>query len=712
MGDHTEPNGQDPEIEELHLSDTDDETLGLDDAVQNAQLIHLVRTAPGAELFVNSVAEELLKVGQSNWGRLLGAAPDALGRLGQCFVIASDPMASSLVFPDSAGLQYKSLKANLVHCSDLGRGAFREAEARMKKVSLVAQAVCEPGGTIDMVIEAVDDEDLAELDLPDQLAALKRVSKDCIDDTRAIKEKFDAWSQFANSVYIACVDKEEDLGHDQNDLDDQVKGKKLVVRMKKTHVDDTKAQTAEYRSQLKSRQDEFVGARKSHSSGTWTDLGVKAGEAIVDTAMGMLNPFSGFSFSLGWGKESKTHQEHYVPDPHDPIGQQDAGYVLADRLLNVVHGFAELLTLGPERLNGVDWDRLTGRSDNYGGISYISQAMSSTVAQFHKERSGVTTQVRRAIVPADLVATEIRKIIRDERNIREKTEQLVADCAGNWRSQVQGVETALVDITASGLELAKQKATEKQERREARSRTTKMSRAELRFERFRIAQQSLFDAETRLNQRLEEELKATEEFNRMDLQLQELLSSQVTMAKVKEIVGECVMHLQDFCKRLDDLNKFFTDMQYYIEDIDKNRIDPFAQGAKTTLELGRRAKAQTDEKKRLKQEAANKRKLEQLRIRALELKGHYLVAQAMANTYTEVSTRHIIPGVEKIDRLSLPGAKSMTKEERAQKIVEVGELAKRARRDVKLLANTRKDQFVMAMSEHRGEIREAVQIQN
>lgn len=122
--------------------------------------------------------------------------------------------------------------------------------------------------------------------------------------------------------------------------------------------------------------------------------------------------------------------------------------------------------------------------------------------------------------------------------------------------------------------------------------------------------------------------------------------------------------------------------------------------------------------------------LQHLRIRALELKGHYLVAQAMANTYAEVSTRHIIPGVDKIDRLSLPGAKSMTNEERPQKIVEVGELAKRARRDVKLLANAvgylpypflvyftnislqRKDQFVMAMSENRGEIREAAQIQN
>jgi hypothetical protein len=56
-----------------------------------------------------------------------------------------------------------------------------------------------------------------------------------------------------------------------------------------------------------------------------------------------------------------------------------------------------------------------------------------------------------------------------------------------------------------------------------------MSRAELRFERFRIAQQALFDAETRLNQRLEEEMKANEEFNAMQLELQQLLTSKATM---------------------------------------------------------------------------------------------------------------------------------------------------------------------------------------
>lgn len=56
-----------------------------------------------------------------------------------------------------------------------------------------------------------------------------------------------------------------------------------------------------------------------------------------------------------------------------------------------------------------------------------------------------------------------------------------------------------------------------------------MSRAELRYERFRVAQKALFDAETKLNQRLGEELKITEDFNAMQLQLHELLTSKVTV---------------------------------------------------------------------------------------------------------------------------------------------------------------------------------------
>lgn len=56
-----------------------------------------------------------------------------------------------------------------------------------------------------------------------------------------------------------------------------------------------------------------------------------------------------------------------------------------------------------------------------------------------------------------------------------------------------------------------------------------MSRAQARFERFRMAQQALFEAEERLTKRIHEEMKETEEFNTMEQELQRLLSDKATM---------------------------------------------------------------------------------------------------------------------------------------------------------------------------------------
>lgn len=43
---------------------------------------------------------------------------------------------------------YESLRANLVHCSDLGRKAFQDAESKMKKISIAIGAVCETDGMV------------------------------------------------------------------------------------------------------------------------------------------------------------------------------------------------------------------------------------------------------------------------------------------------------------------------------------------------------------------------------------------------------------------------------------------------------------------------------------------------------------------------------------------------------------------------------------
>ncbi len=69
-------------------------------------------------------------------------------------------------------------------------------------------------------------------------------------------------------------------------------------------------------------------------------------------------------------------------------------------------------------------------------------------------------------------------------------------------------------------------------------------------------------------------------------------------------------HLHYFCEKLDDLASFFTMLQKYIEDMDSSRIDPFSTMANTTKKLSDRAKLESDEDKRKRQEKMKQKKLE------------------------------------------------------------------------------------------------------
>jgi len=60
----------------------------------------------------------------------------------------------------------------------------------------------------------------------------------------------------------------------------------------------------------------------------------------------------------------------------------------------------------------------------------------------------------------------------------------------------------------------------------------------------------------------------------------------------------------------------------------------------------------------------------------------------MADTYVEVSCKHITPAVEAIDRLSLSDERRISREERAQKVAEVGRSAAEGKAAVTALANT------------------------
>lgn len=132
----------------------------------NLSLISRIGSEIGGEEFVREVTDQLVM--KNDWGGLLRAAPQALQYMGQCYVVASHPKAAQieLLQSNANGLEwvkrlqhffpmlnsvfdrYKHVRANLAHCADLGRDAFREAESQMNRIQLTAGYICEPRGMV------------------------------------------------------------------------------------------------------------------------------------------------------------------------------------------------------------------------------------------------------------------------------------------------------------------------------------------------------------------------------------------------------------------------------------------------------------------------------------------------------------------------------------------------------------------------------------
>ncbi|KAI0145525.1 hypothetical protein GGR57DRAFT_294914 [Xylariaceae sp. FL1272] len=681
--------------------------------LQNEDLLRLVRTTEGANSIVSSFAQNAL--GYSNWGTLLSAAPNALGRLGQCFVLASDPLAGSLVFadPSKIGLKYPSLRPNLIECAHLGRNAFNEAEECMKSVSMLAGGVVRLGGNIDDIIEAVEDPEMAEFELPDHVARLKEISTTSVDDIKAVKRKFDAWAEFVRAIHKACVAKDDQLERNGIELNDEITVQEITKQKRQSLIVQAKSEKEELLRQRDNRAEEHRKAQKSVNRGKWVDLGRGAVSMVTMTAKLYVDPVSSVLSYFGNAFDAQGQQTAkipaYEPDPKDPLHARDSGYALAQALAECLLKLnAALISAnGVAEYHGVDWEGLCGQAQTERNIVYIWNGFQGTTSRYAKEQTPIANQARTAAKPGEKVAATIRALVKSEREVQQDTSATLSRCADVWRSDVkQSLEAVMAIIDQGHREVDRE---EKQKERimaeQIASRTTEPSSAELRFQRLQRSQRALLDAERRLRRRMEAEMKEAEDFTLMELRLEKMLMEKANMAQVKQILGDCVEQLQYFCENLDELVKFFAGMQTMITSMDQTQVAGFSQKA---LAASRYAAlpASASEHQQQKREAKAQEKLEKLRLQALELKGHYVVVQAMANTYAEVSGLYILPGIKTIERLGLPDAKKMSKDERAMQISEVGKMARKAKEDVSGLASKRRKQLWAAVTEERGAIEE------
>lgn len=80
-----------------------------------------------------------------------------------------------------------------MHCSDIGRLAFQNAENRMYKINAITNRIIEDGGQIGYIVELLEDPEDAKDNLRPEMEDLRSRAVECSEECRAIKEKFEYW---------------------------------------------------------------------------------------------------------------------------------------------------------------------------------------------------------------------------------------------------------------------------------------------------------------------------------------------------------------------------------------------------------------------------------------------------------------------------------------------------------------------------------------
>jgi hypothetical protein len=87
-----------------------------------------------------------------------------------------------------------------------------------------------------------------------------------------------------------------------------------------------------------------------------------------------------------------------------------------------------------------------------------------------------------------------------------------------------------------------------------------------------------------------------------------------------------------------------------------------------------------------------------LKIDALQLRGFYLVAQAMATTYVDISAHYIIPGVKQVDLLGIASEEEVPESMFQSKIESLERYSQEAQSKINNIAQ----QVSIIPSQHHG----------
>ncbi|KAH9212841.1 hypothetical protein DL95DRAFT_447441 [Leptodontidium sp. 2 PMI_412] len=620
-----------------------------------------------------------------DWSEILRAAPLALSCLGECYVAASVPK-SALIELEVPSSPYKHVRSNLVHCADLGRDAFQEAQSQMNKVQLATRFICQPQGLIEKILKGVENERLATTLVPKLLKQLEQMAKRCEDGTEVMDKKFKAWLENSQDILKACLNSKDNttnaLDENKSNLYDAIATKNsLVTETKKLEKAESKAQadldkaTAEMWKAYKSAKPSIKNSLVDLGEGT-----IRLTKHAINKTLDIAEEVAKNGFYQDFGiprlvtREQQQQQASPASGPHQPQNFQVGGDIASFVLNTEVENQFSVLCGIVAQDGGMEDLLVNYRPAQSQLIEGVLRGLEVQLSQVPLAQSADSevVAVREALASAVSITKEIQ--LAAEGMKKENKPKPEPQVSAGWK---QNLGAALQNYGSHASQIRTRRQQSAVSSMGAQSGGEGISIAKQRMQRVEVSTRikDMMQESYRLAQEKRE--KAKLDLLKAELRAKRLNDENLTLGEIIAILKDCLAALADLKKQIQKLSSFFTELHNVVKSLSEDKMAVFIM------------------------EVEAESPLEDIKYASHVLRINYAVTFELASMYVDVSKSQIMPGLDLLGTLSLMEHKSA-----GQKTL-MGNYVQKALVDINGIADKRRNELRQALRiDIRGEAEE------
>ncbi|KAH2154074.1 hypothetical protein KXW63_002442 [Aspergillus fumigatus] len=619
---------------------------------------------------------------QVNWEDLLKSAPISINALGAALVASSSETATTIEFTPPKGgfkfLQFTSLRANLVDCSNRGRLAFLDAEDGMLRINNISHIIYDKVAEI-KIIGSPDPADVHKMLVP-QLRSVKKAADEC--HTRALQmdKKFEEWLWFAADLHSNCV--QEQSSNEERLLATKV-NMSVAQRQfdsQKNTVEEAKKISEKLGKQLDVASEAYKKASDSFPSG-WDILGQQIVGELADTLTTALGQaITAYTSNLNPVARAEKGVEMF----EDVVnGGKNAQRVKPAMVyLTVLNA---LLTSGKD--GGVNWESAVDSPDKPDKTaSFTSKMLKDTLERF--EESATENPHSQKLLEVLQTATEVANAVTEEaaklKDISKDPPKADSQLVKGWQEKFHPQAPLMATTEDPAVQIAKTNAKSAQAQAVLDAAKDRLHTTQQTF----LSTQKIYqEASSTL---IEQENKLTA----IQAELQRQTKLEASLTEIKSVLRQCISLVMGVKDNIMQLCRFFRAISSTIDVVVEHTVDDFIE----TISSG----ASDVQTSNFTLSVLQKSMIYKY---AVILRAYFETFGDIATMWKELSEENIIPGLKMIDGLSV----ELTKDQMATKVAELSSWSQNASANIVSIASAKRKEIEGGMEERVEDIAQSTQ---